>query len=660
MSPTRLARLHSVVVFPILSPPIRVSLRSLQWLNRRPLPSSRPPSFLSSPSHCRALHLYKTAKAQTIHGQHKVIPFSLYEPPPPKDSNQRINLVDPKSSEVLHENITFEELYNDHLKDGLLLHQVDPVPKPYSGSIEMMQAEDIPNKHNNYALVKAKTLPGIKIRVDKPKIMNMENKYFKQLAMLKEVHVQLDSPAAFWRISLDRAYQFLEHACPVEVVIRISGKHTAAKDKLHPGPADRWPWMHNSFPHLRPDFWMKSMPKGTSYLVKPVSDGRVVQWVMSMPYEKSGNAIKDLTKRLFKVQTACKANIAKGQQPEMPMVLRFNLIQAGSTDYSLQSGAPKNSDAAHALLAKYEAVKAGEVAAERVKKFRGGMQTIEWGTESLESVTEKRRLRFRSDQKEFAHRYMIPPKAPEDLQTAATRRFLNRLPIAQAKVRKSQYDWRETKKEALSEFNVFNPDAFSLDSEQAPTPPPSSASLLKFKHWDPDHPLGPNPTQQTRQNSYKQKRGRTGPPQNLEENHMDQDQTRPPFNLKRYPIVRDDLSRPPYDPERDQMDPGLSRPQYDPEKDQMDRDRTRSRYNPERNQTDSGLSRPPYNPERNQMDRDQTRSSYNSGRNPFEENTFESRRSKWDQKKFENKRSEWDRKKPSDARRWEKRNTGRR
>lgn len=71
------ARLRFVTVVPLFSPPFILSLRSLQWLDHRR--SSLVP--VATPQ-CRALHLYKTAKAKTTLGMHKVLPNAHYDPPP--------------------------------------------------------------------------------------------------------------------------------------------------------------------------------------------------------------------------------------------------------------------------------------------------------------------------------------------------------------------------------------------------------------------------------------------------------------------------------------------------------------------------------------------------------------------------------------------------
>jgi hypothetical protein len=126
----------------------------------------------------------------------------------------------------------------------------------------------------------------------------------------------------------------------------MANNKVGKKDKLKPGPQDWWPWLHEHFPHLHPDFILKSMPAGTYYLIKPISDGRRVAFVLSLPlsseqYKKGPAPPKDMTGRLFKVQEAVAVRVRQGKQSGLPMTMRMGLIQKGNENYSLGSSMAK-------------------------------------------------------------------------------------------------------------------------------------------------------------------------------------------------------------------------------------------------------------------------------------------------------------------------------
>ncbi|KAF1951972.1 hypothetical protein CC80DRAFT_495621 [Byssothecium circinans] len=488
MSPARIPRIRSLAFIPLLSPPLRVSLRSLQWLNRSPLPSSRP-----VPVQRRSVHLYKTAKTRTIHGMHKIIPFSLYTPPPPSESAHRINLWKDKSEELIAKDITLEELYNDHLKPGKLLYLREPPTKSLATTIEKQQELGVPQKHNNYGLVDALSIRGIHINVTPPKVLKLDNPLFKQLAMLKEIHLQLASPAAYTKMQMDKAYRFLMSACPVEVAIRFAGAKVAKKDKLEPGPSDRWPWMNNHWAHLRPDFIMKSMPKGAYYMIEPFSDGRHVQWVMAMPTEQQMNA-ENLTKRLLKVKKAVARNIDQGMQAELPMPMRQGLIKAGNNEYSVETGAPRRSDYAQRVVQKLSQAPAPKGKWKGITAITwgdGSEETLEGSDEKrVEDVDEKRvessdekrvegsdekrvegsdekrvedrdekRARLRQREAELARRYMPKVEEKPDRVAFMVKRAFNKAKISNEKVYEREYQpprmfqrpaWHSTADDALA------------------------------------------------------------------------------------------------------------------------------------------------------------------------------------------------------------------
>ncbi|KAF2640661.1 hypothetical protein P280DRAFT_469384 [Massarina eburnea CBS 473.64] len=317
----RTARPGTVSFVPLLSPPIRVSLQQLQRLDRSPFPSTLP-----AQSQGRALHLYKTAKAKTILGMHKIIPFQLYVPPPVEASDHRINLIDGKTKQVLGQNISLKTLYEEHLRPGRLLYPTEPVPSSLAANVERQIEEGTPQQFNTYATIEAMSIPGVQIKVAKPGVANSSKLTFYQLGELKRSNLLLKSPIKYFQMNMDKAYRFLLAACPVEFNVRFGQKYLGKKFKLQRGPDERWPWMHNHYPHLRPDFIMKCMPQGTYYLIKPFSDGNVVQWVLAMPIaNQKPSDTKNLTKRVLKVQKSVKLNVSHGQQPGLPMSIRESL-----------------------------------------------------------------------------------------------------------------------------------------------------------------------------------------------------------------------------------------------------------------------------------------------------------------------------------------------
>ncbi|KAF1348284.1 hypothetical protein EJ07DRAFT_185072 [Lizonia empirigonia] len=291
MPPT--ARLATVEFRWLLLPPIRVSFRTLHAFARPPCrpvaPHARPAATCLS--QCRPLHLWVTAKAKTVVGMQKILAFDRYEQEPPSASDHRVTLVRSETDlRPLTEGVSLQELYDHHIGPGKFLYSAQPVPKTLAQDYEKMREYDVPSQANKYAILPAHTLP---IHVKNPQIDG------KQFGPLKNVHISLPNPIEYTKGALDRAYQFIELGLPVEFRMRLSGKKK--KGTAPPDPAV-WPWMHAHFPHLRPDFILKSMPERSEYLIHPVTDGRVVQFVVGrQPAQMPG---PDLTQRVFRVKEA--------------------------------------------------------------------------------------------------------------------------------------------------------------------------------------------------------------------------------------------------------------------------------------------------------------------------------------------------------------------
>jgi hypothetical protein len=231
----------------------------------------------------------------------KIIGFDLYDPPPPSTSSHRVNLVKSESDHTpIAKDVSLQELYDNHLGPGKLLYMTQKISKKLSENYEKMRDERVPEQVNNYAIVNAHT---IEVKVKTAQVQG------NQLGGLKGVHMVLANPVEYTKEALDRAYQFIEHGSPVEFRVRLLGAVVKKKMKSTPASADAWPWMHAHFPHLRPDFILKTMPEGTDYLIKPVSDGRTIQFVLSKKAKVMPKL--DLTNRVFRVKKAVIQTLGK-------------------------------------------------------------------------------------------------------------------------------------------------------------------------------------------------------------------------------------------------------------------------------------------------------------------------------------------------------------
>ncbi|KAF2633152.1 hypothetical protein BU25DRAFT_315041, partial [Macroventuria anomochaeta] len=311
MLPT--ARLPTVDFRSLLLPPIRIHLRTLHSFARpqcTPVALHRARPAVTCLEQRRSLHLYKTAKARTALGMHKILDFGLYKQEPPSASNHKVNLVrSDKDQRAITKDISLQELYDNHISPGKFLYMTEPIGKKLSEDYETMRDENIPSQHNNYAIWKARA---IKVDVKHPQTDR------KQLGALKGVHLLLANPIGYTKEALDRAYQFIELGSPVEFRVRLLGSQMQKKFKgVVPDPG-AWPWMHEHFPHLRPDFIRRSMPEGTEFIIKPLSDGRSIQFVLGRQAAQMPKL--DLTKRVFRVKAAVQESMDKN-----PMAQRWTI-----------------------------------------------------------------------------------------------------------------------------------------------------------------------------------------------------------------------------------------------------------------------------------------------------------------------------------------------
>ncbi|KAH9882761.1 hypothetical protein J1614_000127 [Plenodomus biglobosus] len=330
-------RIPTVEFRSLLLPPIRVTLRALQSVERlrcahqAPRPAPRVTQCLT---HCRCLHLYKTARAKTLLGQHKLMTFSPYEVAPLTQSQHKVNLVkSEKNATVIAADISLQELYDNHVGPGKMLYLAHDVPKRLAENLDVLQTEKTVETCRNFAIVEPYAC--IK-KGSKQIILRPTNGH--QIGELKCIMIRLSSPAAYFKISMDRAYQFVDAGSPVEFRIRLRGS-TNKEEKRFAGPMDNWQWMHDHWPHLRPDFILKSMPEGSSFLIDPVSDGYIVQFVISMKARVMPKL--DLNDRLWKVKEGVTKSTKSGRQSQLPRFMREELAEQGSKAYSPHSGLPK-------------------------------------------------------------------------------------------------------------------------------------------------------------------------------------------------------------------------------------------------------------------------------------------------------------------------------
>jgi hypothetical protein len=317
-------------------PPIRVSLRTVQSLYRPQCLSNRP-SVVRSPqclAQRRSLVLWKTAKSETVLGAHTLLPFERYHVGGPGASAHEVNLVRDngkgKELETIAENISLEEVYEKHVRPGELLYLTEGINKALAQNVGKMKSEGTALQRRTFGIVTTGTLRGNKKDPDAG----------KGRGALRTTPLTLSSPADYFKMALDRSYQFIEHGSPVEFTIAIKRSPVKKEDKWK-GIDDKeaWPWIHEHFPHLRPDFILKQMPEGSRWSVEPVSDGRLLQFVIIRPSPLNKDPA-NYTNRLFAVKESVMKHIARGSAQQLPKTLRAELAAKGHETYSPLSGMP--------------------------------------------------------------------------------------------------------------------------------------------------------------------------------------------------------------------------------------------------------------------------------------------------------------------------------
>ncbi|KAJ4378984.1 hypothetical protein N0V86_005861 [Didymella sp. IMI 355093] len=324
----------------LLLAPIRVRLQTLLPLSRpqcAPVALSRAAPAANCVAQRRSLHLYKTARAKTALGMHKILDFVRFDVKPPSESTHRVNLVKwGKGKEfndkftIVKENLSLEELY-EHVSHGQFIYQADQIPKRIDGKFKDLRDHNIPAQSNNYAIGIAKQTEWNSVDQVSNKVKHAAQKDGNQLGALKTVIMLLSNPVSYKLLSLDRAYQFVELGSPVEFRIRLHDSAVAVKKKAAVPDPELVPWMMDHFPHLRPDFILKAMPAGTKYVVNPVTDGRIVQFVVGRDVKQAPKL--DLTTRLFRVKKAVENTL-----PNNPMAQRYQYRKTKQPDQKVSDG----------------------------------------------------------------------------------------------------------------------------------------------------------------------------------------------------------------------------------------------------------------------------------------------------------------------------------
>jgi hypothetical protein len=241
---------------------------------------------------------------------HKILGFKPYQVTPVSASQHVVDVVrSEKIQSIIASGISLVELYDNHVKPGRMLYLADQMDRTMAGKPKRMREEQLEKRMNRFAIAEASSRP---------------TKRATARGALKVVVLMLTSPISYVKIVLNRAHTFLLEESPVEVRVRLGGKYErkqvrkraaaeaeAREEKegadgkqsvVHDETEDDWVWIHQHFPHLRPDFILKGMPEGTVVTIDPVRDAKQMNFVMELPTNKT--PMTDLNKRLERVKQA--------------------------------------------------------------------------------------------------------------------------------------------------------------------------------------------------------------------------------------------------------------------------------------------------------------------------------------------------------------------
>ena len=275
---------------------------------------------------------------KTLLGLHKLLAFSPYRPPEPKSSKHTVKLWTKPGGKLVAENISLEQLLREHVAPGRFLCPVDAPKKTHAENVPYLRENNVAQEFNNYYIA------DFKEQISKPKTTTSKHPSILHLAQLKEIHFNLASPASYTKLSLDRIMSGLRANRPVEVCMRVKGRHI--KDKVARYEADTtdvWDFLLSHFPHLHPDFIKAAMPEGTPFLISPWSDGKHLQFVLGFPDQPDRR--KKVTtgdKRLLRMKEQVRQSMNDGLQTQLPKAIREKLAAEGNDNYTVDTGLPRS------------------------------------------------------------------------------------------------------------------------------------------------------------------------------------------------------------------------------------------------------------------------------------------------------------------------------
>ncbi|KAF2118633.1 hypothetical protein BDV96DRAFT_568242 [Lophiotrema nucula] len=303
----------------------------------------------------RLVHLYVSARSPTLNGLHVLLPFEQYEVPVPKRSDHKIEIWEKAGKgepRLVEADVSLTTALAKYVKEGEALGPLvcpkETLSDKQVQNWEYIRDNKIQDQYKRYCIIKQGS-QGVHIASKKGKKAKgfiapddivvkkkadgtvMKTK-ITPLGPLKEQHLSLGSPTTYWHQALDKMYQFISLGNPVEISLYLRSSHEPDKIKrVSRGDLEAWPWMHNHFPHMRPDFIMKAMPAGTYYMIEPFSDGKHVQWVMGpdLPNQK-----RTFTKALVKIKEQLDQRVKNGTQENLPAPVKEMLRLQGYEKYA--------------------------------------------------------------------------------------------------------------------------------------------------------------------------------------------------------------------------------------------------------------------------------------------------------------------------------------
>ena len=220
--------------------------------------------------------------------------------------------------EMVAQDITLKHAYENYVAPGRMILLADTVTKlDVPMRLALLKEKGTVNQFRDYVILDAYSTGRSATMRSPGKIKHSWE--ITHMKSLREFHFMLSSQLQHNAQQMDQAYQVLELGCPVEFSMRTRQITEQKFDELGLHEDDTFGYIYRHFPHLRPDFVLKSMPTGTRYLVKPFSNGRHVQFVLGCGSSRLDNfRSTDLTNRLLRVQKMVKQSVkpktAKGKR----------------------------------------------------------------------------------------------------------------------------------------------------------------------------------------------------------------------------------------------------------------------------------------------------------------------------------------------------------